>query len=91
MAAGSLQTEVKAERLADSLVQAKKKLDDADGEMTLDFSQVRRIDSEVLKAMVDLTSAAEPKKIKLILRGVNVDVYKVLKLMRLASRFSYVD
>lgn len=91
MAASSLLSEVKAERLADSLLQAKKKLEGADGEMILDFSHVPRIDSEALKAMVDLAGAAETKKAKLILRGVNVDVYKVLKLMKLASRFSYLD
>jgi anti-anti-sigma regulatory factor len=59
--------------------------------MILDFSHVPRIDSEALKAILDLASAAEPKKVKLTLRGVNVDVYKVLKLMKLASRFSYLD
>lgn len=91
MAASPLLTEIKAGCLAESLLQAMKKLDTADGEMILDFSQVCRIDSAALKALLDLAIAAEPKKIRLILRGVNVDVYKVLKLMKLASRFSYLD
>ena len=91
MAASPLLTEIKAGSLAESLLQAMKKLDTASGEMILDFSQVRRIDSAALKALLDLAIAAEPKKIKLILRGVNVDVYKVLKLMKLASRFSCLD
>jgi anti-anti-sigma regulatory factor len=91
MAASPLLSEGKGERLADSLVQARKKLDATEGEMILDFSRVRRIDSEALRAILDLAGAAESKKIKLILRGVNVDVYKVLKLMKLASQFSYLD
>ena len=91
MAASSLLTEVNAECLADSLLDAKKKLDTADGQLVLDCSHVRRIDSRTLNSMLDLSAAAEPKKVRLILRGVNVDVYKVLKLMKLASRFSYVD
>jgi anti-anti-sigma regulatory factor len=91
MAASPLLTEIKAGSLAESLLQAMKKLDTADGEMILDFSQVRRIDSAALKALLDLAIAAEPKKIKLTLRAVNVDVYKVLKLMKLASRFAYLD
>jgi anti-anti-sigma regulatory factor len=91
MAASPLLSEGKGERLADSLVQARKKLDATEGEMILDFSRVWRIDSEALRAILDLAGAAESKKIKLILRGVNVDVYKVLKLMKLASQFSYLD
>ena len=91
MATSSLLTEVKAEDLAECLARASQKLDDANGEMLLDFSQVCRIDPAALKALLDLASAAEPKKVKVILRGLNVDVYKVLKLMKLASRFSYVE
>jgi anti-anti-sigma regulatory factor len=91
MAASSLLTQVNAEGLTESLTQAREKLDAAGAEMILDFSHVPRIDSEALKAILDLASAAEPKKVKLTLRGVNVDVYKVLKLMKLASRFSYLD
>lgn len=91
MAASSSVSELKAGSLAESLLQTRQRLDASDGEMILDFSDVRRIDCEALKAMLDLAGAAEAKQTKLILRGVNVDVYKVLKLMKLASRFSYSD
>ena len=39
------------------------------------------------------SSRATPttKAVKVVLRGVNVDVYKVLKLVKLASRFSFVN
>ena len=35
-------------------------------------------------------SIADEKGVKVVLRGVNVDVYKVLKLVKLASRFSFL-
>ena len=91
MAGSALLNEVMAEHPAKSLALAKKNLDDANGEMILDFSHVPGVDVEALSALLDLAGLAETKKVKLILRGVNVDVYKVLKLMKLASRFSYLD
>jgi anti-anti-sigma regulatory factor len=91
MAASSLLSEVKPEPLAESLTQARKKLDAGEREIVLDFSHVRRIDSSAIQAMVDLADEADVKKVKIILRGVSVDLHKVLKLMRLASRFSSMD
>jgi anti-anti-sigma regulatory factor len=67
------------------------KLDGADGEVIVDFAAVRRIDLSALRAMEGLAGIAEKKAIKVVLRGVNVDVYKVLKLVKLAPRFSFVD
>ena len=52
-----------------------------DGEVTLDFSSVRRIDPGALRAMEELARMADEKDVKVVLRGVNVDVYKVLKLV----------
>ena len=37
-----------------------------------------------------LAGIADDKAVKVVLRGVNVDIYKVLKLMKLASRFSFL-
>ena len=34
---------------------------------------------------------ADDKGVKVVLRGVNVGVYKVLKLVKLTSRFSFVS
>jgi anti-anti-sigma regulatory factor len=70
--------------------QAAKQLESTGGEVFLDFSSVRRIDSSSLRAIEELASTAEQKDVKVVLRGVSVDVYKVLKLMKLASRFSFV-
>lgn len=66
------------------------RLDTADGELVLDFASVHRIDPSAVKVMETLASVADDKSVKLVLRGVNVEVYKVLKLVRLARRFSFV-
>ena len=59
--------------------------------MFLDLSAVRRLDTAGLRALEDFAGAADGKTVKVTLRGVNVDVYKVLKLARLSSRFSIVN
>jgi anti-anti-sigma regulatory factor len=66
-----------------------KELERSKGDTVLDFSAVRRIDASALGALAELAGAAEEKSIKIVLRGVNVDVYKVLKLVKLTSRFCF--
>jgi len=80
---------IDAERVIDCLREARQKLNNAEGETVLDLSSVRRIDPKAVTAMEDLLGAAEAKAIKVGLRGVNVDIYKVLKLTRLAPRFCF--
>jgi anti-anti-sigma regulatory factor len=63
-------------------------LDRTDGKAVLDFSSVYRIDSHALRAMEDFVRIADDKGVKVVLCGVSVGVYKVLKLAKLASRFS---
>ena len=60
-------------------------------ELALDFSAVHRIDSCGLRALEELARKAEEKKIRVTLRGVNVELYKTLKLIKLASQFSFVN
>ncbi len=81
---------IDGERLVSALQETGTKLDNADGEVVLDFSSVRRLDPAALKAMEDLAGLADEKAVKLALRGVDVDVYKVLKLVELAPRFSFL-
>ena len=83
--------EVDGNRVAQVLNEAAEKLDSAGGDLFLDFSSVHRIDPSGLRALEDLAGAADEKAVKATLRGVNVDVYKVLKLARLSSRFSIVN
>src|ERR1039458_4797910 len=49
--------------------------------------RVRRIDSSELRALENLAKVAEEKSVKVALSGVNVDVYKVLKLVKLRWHF----
>ena len=74
-----------------ALREAGEKLDRIQGELVLDFSSVFRIDACSLRAMEEFTSMAADKGVKVMLRGVNVGVYKVLKLVKLASCFSFVN
>jgi len=65
------------------------KLQAGGSELVVDFSSVHRIDSNAVLAIEELAREADSKAVKIVFRGVNVDVYKVLKLVKLASRFSF--
>jgi Anti-anti-sigma regulatory factor (antagonist of anti-sigma factor) len=60
-------------------------------ELALDFSSVRRIDSGGLRALEEFAQKADDKKVRIVLHGINVDLYKCLKLVRLTRRFSFVN
>ncbi len=80
---------IDGDRVVETLQEAVEKLDTADTGITLDFSSVRRMDAAALGALEKLASAAEAKPVKAVIRGVNVDVYKVLKLLKIARRFAF--
>ena len=82
---------IDGEGVAPALQQAGEKLDKANGQMVLDFSTVRRVDPAALSAIAELAAVADARGVKLALRGVNIDVYKVLKLAKLAPRFSFLS
>jgi len=79
------------DRVVQALQEAGEKLDSVDGEVALDFSSVGRIDARALGALEEFASIADKKGVKVVLRGVNVGVYKVLKLVKLGSRFSFAS
>jgi anti-anti-sigma regulatory factor len=79
------------QRMVPALQEAAVNLDGRPGEIVLDFSSVCRIDSGALRALEDLARVADDKAVKIVLRGVNIDVYKVLKLVKLTQRFSFVN
>ena len=79
------------ERVVQALQEAEEKLDSVEGEVALDLSSVRRIDASALRALEGFAGMADDKGVKVVLRGVNVGVYKVLKLVKLTSRFSFVS
>ena len=86
----SVLLKIDEERVVDALREAADKLDSSDGEVVLDFSSVRKIAPSAIQALENLASVANNKSVKVVLRGVNVDVYKVLKLVKLAPRFSFL-
>ncbi|HET7873330.1 MAG TPA: STAS domain-containing protein [Terriglobales bacterium] len=90
MAMIALQHRIDGERVVPSLDEAREKLDSADGEMILDFSSVCRIDAGALRAMEELAASAGDKGVRLVLRSASTDVYRVLKLMKLTPRFSFL-
>jgi len=91
MAMTAVWLKVEKDCVVEALQEAGKKLDSVDGEVVLDFSLVLRIDPSALRGMEEFAGIANDKGVKVVLRGVNVGVYKVLKLVKLASRFSFAS
>jgi anti-anti-sigma regulatory factor len=90
MPANIVWLKIDGERVAPALQEALEKLDGIGAEVVLDFSSVHRIDTNALKAMENFAAIVDGKA-KVALQGMNVDVYKVLKLMKLAPRFSFLN
>jgi anti-anti-sigma regulatory factor len=79
------------ESVASILRDSEKSLNRAQDEVLIDFSSIARLDASSLRSLVEFASKAKQASIKVKLRGVNVDVYKVLLLMKLTSQFSFVN
>jgi anti-anti-sigma regulatory factor len=79
------------ERVLEALQLAEEKLSSVNGEVTLDLSSVRRLDASALRALQSFAEAADAQGAKVLLLGVDIAVYKVLKLMKLKSRFSFAS
>jgi anti-anti-sigma regulatory factor len=71
------------------LKDAGKQLARVEGEVVVDFSAVEWVDSAIVKALQEFADTADLASVKVGLRDVNIGVYKVLKLVRLAERFSF--
>jgi len=80
---------VDEESVALALQEAGRKLDNTQGEAILDFSSVRRMDPAALRALEEFARLADKRSVKVVLSCVNVDVYKVLKLVKLTRQFSF--
>jgi anti-anti-sigma regulatory factor len=68
--------------------EAVEKLNRGGGESVLDFSSVDRIDAAAVRALEEL---ADRSSVRITLRGVNIGIYRALKLLKLADRFSFVS
>jgi len=91
MATIAVMLKIDGEGVVHALQQAGEKLDTANGQLIVDFSSVRRIAPAALVALEEFAGIADGRGVKLVLRGVNVEVYKVLKLAKLAARFSFLS
>jgi anti-anti-sigma regulatory factor len=78
-------------RMVSGLREAREKLDGAEGEIVLDFSSVRRVEPSALDEIEALITIADQKNVKVVFRAINVEVYKVLKLVNLTRRMSFVN
>ncbi len=67
---------------------AAERLTRENGEVVLDFSAVKRIDTNGVRALEDLAGLADEQSVRLVLCAVNMDIYRVLKLLKLAQRFT---
>ena len=77
--------------LAQTLHELREQLGSLEEGVVLDFSSVPGLDTAGLQELEKLAGAAEKKVVKITLCGVNVAIYKVLKLARLTSRFTFAD
>jgi anti-anti-sigma regulatory factor len=70
--------------------EAIEKVNRGESEVILDFSSTLRIDTNEVGALEELASLAGGKSVKVVLRAVNTDVYRVLKQLKLTQRFTFV-
>jgi anti-anti-sigma regulatory factor len=77
--------------LAHSVHEAAGKLNGDGSEFVLDFSSVHRIDSGGITAIESLACKADDAAVTVVLKGVTADVYKALKLVKLAARVSFTN
>lgn len=86
MADNTLLLIIEQDRIVHVLREVSVNLDGAHGEAVLDFSSVHRINSDALRALEEFARVADEKAVKVVLRGVHIDVYKVLKHVKLTQR-----
>lgn len=65
------------------------RLDGGPGEAIIDLSALGRIDAGAVAGLEAFVRTAESKSVQVIFTGVNVDVYRVLKLVKLAAKVSF--
>ena len=91
MAITTVWLKIDEERTVQALLEAVGRLGSNEGEVTLDFSSVRRIDPSALRVMEEFVGIADDKGVRVVLCGVHVGIYKVLKLVNLAPRFFFAS
>lgn len=82
---------VNGERVAETLKAVCGGLPSNSSDVLLDFFLVQSLDPMAIKELEDLAEAAKLASVKVILRGVNVEIYKVLKLSDLTDKFLFIS
>ena len=80
---------IDSKHVVQSLQEAVETVNSAEGEVVLDFSSVCSLDTNAAGALERLIDRADQRSVKVALRGVNMDIYKVLTLLSLTQRFSF--
>jgi len=91
MATIAMLHKIDGERVVEELNELLSNLDHAESEVEIDFSGVARLSPAALQVLGTLAAKSEEKGARVVLRGVNVDVYKELKLARLSGRFAFMS
>ena len=90
MTGNAVWLKVAPERMLDVLKQDAFERLETTQDLVLDFSSVSRVDAGSLKALEELADRARDRSAQIALLGVNLDIYKVLKLVKLTPRFSFL-
>lgn len=82
---------ISEEHIAQQLIDIREKLPAEGPEVLLDFFLAQSFDPASIRALEDLAGAAEGVSAKIVLRGINIEMYKVLKLAGLSDKFLFID
>ena len=74
-----------------ALIWVRGQLDACEGDLLLDFSRLLRMTSDSLPVLEEIADLLDGDAKRVVLRGVNVSIYKVLKLVNLSQRFRFVN
>jgi anti-anti-sigma regulatory factor len=82
---------IDGEHVAQQLNEICGKLATEGPEVLLDFFLAQTLDPAGIQALEELACAAGIENAKIVLRGMNIEMYKVLKLAGLSDNFTFVD
>ena len=89
MPVSSILLEMDKTQLGTVLERAIGMLGGSDSELTLDFTSVDRVGPDDLKLLEKVGTVAAGKSARVVLRGINVRIYKALKIANLTERFGF--
>ena len=76
--------------LAAALEEVSGRLENGGRHLVLDFSSVERLSTAEVHAIDEFTRTADEKGVKVIIRGLDVELYRALKLAKLPVRLSLI-